>query len=94
MKVLKGYVRNRSRPEGCIAECYLVDECVEFCNGYLKQNITVGVRHSRNEEFENETILEGRPISKGNPQTMTDEMLKTVHRYVLFNVAEVEPYLR
>ena len=26
MKVLKGYVRNRNRPEGCIDKCYIVEE--------------------------------------------------------------------
>ncbi|XP_042413231.1 uncharacterized protein LOC122002205 [Zingiber officinale] len=26
MKMLKGYVKNRARPEGCIAECYLAEE--------------------------------------------------------------------
>jgi len=34
MKILKGYVKNRSRPEGCIAERYLVKEAVEFCNEF------------------------------------------------------------
>ncbi|CAL9018480.1 unnamed protein product, partial [Prunus brigantina] len=31
MKVLKGYVQNRTRPEGCIAERYIAEEAVEFC---------------------------------------------------------------
>ena len=31
MRVLKGYVRNRTRPEGCIIECYIAKEAVEFC---------------------------------------------------------------
>ena len=31
MKVLKGYVRNRNRPEGCIVECYIAEEAIEFC---------------------------------------------------------------
>ncbi|RVW89710.1 hypothetical protein CK203_047225 [Vitis vinifera] len=35
MKVLKGYVRNRNRPEGCIAECYIAEEAIEFCTEYL-----------------------------------------------------------
>ncbi|XP_022883480.1 uncharacterized protein LOC111400296 [Olea europaea var. sylvestris] len=37
MKTLKGYVRNHSRPEGCIAKRYLADECMHFCSGYMKQ---------------------------------------------------------
>ena len=35
MKILKGYVRNRHRPEGCIIECYIAEEVVEFCSEYL-----------------------------------------------------------
>lgn len=93
MKVLKGYVRNRARPEGCIAENYLADECVRFCSMYLKKPAEIGVPQSRNEEFEDETILGGRPISKGKPITLSDDLLKIAHRYVLFNNSEVEPYI-
>ncbi|GER38825.1 transposon protein [Striga asiatica] len=32
---LKSYVRNRSRPEGSIAEGYLAEECLVFCSRYL-----------------------------------------------------------
>jgi len=35
MKILKGYVRNRNRPEGCIVECYIYEEAVKCCNEYL-----------------------------------------------------------
>ncbi|GER40345.1 glutamine-tRNA ligase [Striga asiatica] len=33
---LKSNVRNRSRPEGSIAEGYLAEECLVFCSRYLK----------------------------------------------------------
>lgn len=93
MKVLKGYVLNRARPEGCIAERYLADECLMFCSGYVKQAVEIGVRHTRNEDFENETILEGRPISGGKDIRVPNDMLEIAHRYVLLNSAEVEPYI-
>lgn len=32
---LKSYVRNRSRPEGSIAEGYLAEECLTFCARFL-----------------------------------------------------------
>ena len=35
MAVLKGYVRNRSRPEGCIAEVYGTEEVIEFYLDYM-----------------------------------------------------------
>lgn len=42
---LKGYVRNKSRPEGSIAEGYLVEECLTLCSRYL--NSGVETRHNR-----------------------------------------------
>lgn len=93
MKVLKGYVKNRSKPEGCIAEKYLAEECSRFCSGYMKQAAEIGVIHNRNEDFENKTIQEGRPISSGKSKTMTSDMLEIAHRTVLLNSAEVEPYI-
>ncbi|XP_059671162.1 uncharacterized protein LOC132316707 [Cornus florida] len=92
MKVYKGYVRNRARPEGYIAEGYLADECVKFCSEHIKQASKIGERHSRNEDFEGETTIDGRPILKGILKVMSNDMLQIAHRYVLFNNAEVEPY--
>ncbi|KAL5856940.1 hypothetical protein ACOSQ3_004398 [Xanthoceras sorbifolium] len=51
MKVLKGYVRNCARPEGCIAECYLADECMQFCSTYIPQAENIGDKHNRNEDL-------------------------------------------
>ena len=36
MKVLKDFVRNTTRPEGCIAECYLAVECIQFYSEFFK----------------------------------------------------------
>jgi hypothetical protein len=36
---LKKTVRNKSRPEGSIAEGYIVDECLSFCSRYLDDHI-------------------------------------------------------
>ncbi|VVA40859.1 PREDICTED: transposon, partial [Prunus dulcis] len=47
MKVLKGYVENRTRPEGCIAERYIAEEAVEFCTQHLSDVNTVGVPSSQ-----------------------------------------------
>ena len=42
MKILKGYVRNRNRPEGCIAKCYIAEEAVEYCSEYLSNMKAIG----------------------------------------------------
>ena len=49
MKILKGYVRNRYRPEGSIVEGYTTEECVEFCSSYLANVDAIGVPISRHE---------------------------------------------
>ncbi|XP_013594286.1 PREDICTED: uncharacterized protein LOC106302291 [Brassica oleracea var. oleracea] len=41
MKVLKDFVRNPARPEGCIAESYLAEECIRFCSEFLKKTTNV-----------------------------------------------------
>ena len=73
---LKSYVRNRSRPEGCIAEGYLAEECLNFCSLYLADYVeTKFNRTSRNDDVGN-TSSEGfdvfssscRPLGKGTPK--------------------------
>ena len=48
LKILKGYVRNRNRPEGCIVESYVAEEAVEFCFEYIGGAETIGVSNTRN----------------------------------------------
>ncbi|KDO53980.1 hypothetical protein CISIN_1g023584mg [Citrus sinensis] len=93
MKEYKGYIRNCRRPEGCIAECYLGEECVAFCSGYIQQRIKVNTKDLCNDYFSNGIILEGHPISRGTPIALSSDMLESAHHYVLFNTAVVEPYL-
>ena len=84
---------NRARPEGCIAECYQAVECLMFCSGYVKQAGVVGVRHAQNEDFENQTILEGCSILGGKDIRVPNDMLEIAHQYVLLNSAKVKPYI-
>ena len=47
MKILKGYVRNRRCPKGCIVESYIVEEAVEFCTEYLQDCEAIGLPINR-----------------------------------------------
>ncbi|KAI3740168.1 hypothetical protein L2E82_30590 [Cichorium intybus] len=49
MSCLKGYVRNRHRPEGSIVRGYASEEVTEFCTNYLKGVTTIGIPQSRHE---------------------------------------------
>ncbi|CAA7051770.1 unnamed protein product [Microthlaspi erraticum] len=93
MKVLKDFVRNPARPEGCIAESYLAEECIQFCSDFLRNTTTVQEKLDRNTEYENVSILEGRPISAGSPVTLTEMEKNIAHLAVIQNMAVVEPYV-
>ena len=97
MKVLKGYVRNRNCPEGCIAECYIAEEAVEFCSEYLSGVETIGIPAVRNNTTNNAAslnlITKGRPILGGTLVDVDNAMWSQAHFYVLQNTAEVEPYI-
>ena len=44
---IKGYVRNRSRPDGSIAKGFLAEECISFCTNYLDIENPVGLPVNR-----------------------------------------------
>ncbi|XP_010463429.1 PREDICTED: uncharacterized protein LOC104744109 [Camelina sativa] len=93
MKVLKDYVRNPARPEGCIAESYLAEECMKFSSDFLKTTTNVEEKEERNTEYESHSILEGRPISAGTSFNLTDMDRKIAHLAVIQNTTMVEPYI-
>ncbi|RVW67969.1 hypothetical protein CK203_064202 [Vitis vinifera] len=88
MKVLKGYVRNHNRPEGCIAECYLAEEAVEFCTEYLSGTHAIGIPKSNN--YDNKF---GRPITGGHSTNIDHKSWLQAHHYVLENTTIVQPYI-
>jgi hypothetical protein len=101
LSTLKSYVRNRSRPEGCIAEGYLAEECLTFCSLYLADYVqTKFNRTSRNIESEVESrggvdvfAMSGRSLGKGTPTKFDRGSLAKAHQYVLFNCAAVKTYI-
>ncbi|KAI5322427.1 hypothetical protein L3X38_031499 [Prunus dulcis] len=86
MKVLKGYVQNRTRPEGCIAERYIAEEAVEFCTQHLSDVSTVGVSSSQK-------MGVSKPLSGCTVSVVDQDLLNQTHLYVLENTEEVLPYI-
>jgi hypothetical protein len=44
--ILKGYIRNRARPDGSIAKGFLSYECISFCQNYLQnedEDVPIGM---------------------------------------------------
>ena len=81
MKVLKNYVRNRHRPEGCIAEGYIVEEAIEFCSDILYEVDPVGLSINRlDASLDNSSF--GRPLSSGVSFRPKQVLLYQAHQYV------------
>jgi hypothetical protein len=61
MKVFKGYVRNRSRPEASMAEGYILDETIGFVTEYLQDFCHVRRRtwDANEEEWVYGEVVEG-----------------------------------
>ena len=83
---LKRYVRNKSKPEGSIAEGYLADESLTFCSRYLQNVDTRLTREERN--------YDGTPIGVARKCRLERITLEQAHRHVLFNYDIIDPYIR
>ena len=88
MKPIKGYVRNRYRPEGCIAECYIAEEALEFCTEYLSNCNSIGLPTGCLIDFTVE-----RPLGGANIKVVDGPTLAQAHRCVLVNTPEIQPYI-
>ena len=100
MRILKGYVKNKARSEGCITERYIDSECLTFCSMYLNDVDTIFNKVERN----NEMVECGGEISifscKGRPFGITEERvmngpeLDKIHTYILNNCPELNELIK
>ncbi|XP_028215128.1 uncharacterized protein LOC114397232 [Glycine soja] len=88
MKVLKGYTKNRHRPEASIVERYVAEECIEFASQYIDSLKPVGVPVSRHDQ-----PIAGKGTRGYNVVTMTRHDVSQAHLYILNNTTEVFPYI-
>ncbi|XP_074379270.1 uncharacterized protein LOC141720620 [Apium graveolens] len=90
---LKSYVRNRSKPEGCIAEGYMAEECLIFCSRFLGGH--GGSKITKAAKFESFSEKVEFPIdSRGNIDGKAVNLVKVewmaIHCYILFNCENKE----
>ncbi|CAL2248348.1 unnamed protein product [Prunus armeniaca] len=78
--------KNRTRPEGCIAERYIAEEAVEFCTEHLSNVSTVGMPSSQK-------MGVSKPLSSCTVSVVDRYLLNQAHLYVLENTEEVLPYI-
>ena len=88
MKVLKNHVRNMARPEACMAEGYLKDECLGFLTEYLQRFEPTKRRvWDADEEYgDAKEVVSGM----GKPFVLSPELRDVAHQYVLSNVCAME----
>ncbi|XP_078156588.1 uncharacterized protein LOC144552481 [Carex rostrata] len=88
MSFLKGYVRNRYRPEGSIVEGYIAEEAIEWYNSYMADLEPIGIPKSRHE---------GRVEGVGTIGLEPIEADKTLHEkahlLVLQHMTYIAPYI-
>ena len=89
MAVLKKYVRNCSRPEGCIAKGYGTKEVIEFCIDFIDDLNPIGVLMSRHEGR-----LKGKGIlGKKSNMHLPESEIRKANFTVLQNSSLMTPYM-
>ncbi|KAL6225981.1 hypothetical protein ACLB2K_004829 [Fragaria x ananassa] len=92
MKVLKGYVKNRHFPEGCMAEKYIVEEAVEYLEERIHSEggITVGIPSTSIAG----NYKQSRPLSRPTIIPVYGKQMHLAHLCVLQNTEDVQPYIK
>jgi hypothetical protein len=89
MAVLKKYVRNRSRPKGCIAKGYRKEEVIEFCVDFNDDLSPIGFPMSCHEGR-----LKGKgTLGKKSNMHIPDNKILKANFTVLKNSSLVGPYM-
>ena len=66
---------------------------MRFFSEFLQRKVQMEEKEVRNEDYENNVILEGRPILKPKTIALSSNEKDIAHLAVLMNMAVVEPYL-
>ena len=90
---LKSYARNRSKPEGSIAEGYLAEECLVFCSRFLGGDGGSKITRAVNFESYPENVefpIGSRRNKDGKAIYLNEAKWMAIHRYFLFNCGNKE----
>ena len=102
LRTLKGYVKNKARPEGSIAEGYISEECLTFCSCFFENISTKLNRPERHEsaaasEPPSRLIIFGSLdySRKGSTlEKVSDIEMHRMRHYILTNCDEVTPWIK
>jgi len=98
---LKSLIGNRAWPEGCIAEGYIANECMNLCSRYLHTIDTKFNRPERNydgglKKSDGGLSLfcqSGKTLGAPKQRDLEANELEQAHIYILKNCDEVLPFL-
>ena len=100
LKKCKGHVRTKSHPEGSIMEGYMFDEALTFCSRYLQDEAQFNHRVRNHVRLQTKNVVTtpffeniGRGLAGKCIVNLDYKTWLQAHRYVLFNYANIEPYL-
>ena len=89
MAVLKMYIRNRSRLEGCITKGYGTEKVNKFCVDFIDDLSPIGVPMSRHKGR-----LKGKStLGKKSNMQITESKIRKANFTVLQNSTLVAPYM-
>ena len=77
--------------EGCIAQCYVAEEVLEYCAEHIDNLEAIGVPKNRNERSKIDINRHG--IGDATVTSVGLKELQQAHLYVLENIAEVNEYI-
>ena len=83
MKALKGFVRNKARPEGGMAEGYALEEALGFCTEYMVEFQSTRRRVWDNKE--EDRVADEVPEGSGRPRRMEENIQGWAHNYIVNN---------
>ncbi|WMV29106.1 hypothetical protein MTR67_022491 [Solanum verrucosum] len=97
----KPYIRNKSQPEGCIAEGHIAEKTLTFCSWYIED---IETRFNRPRRVHDEPTdmparmsslfpQLGKPTSASENFPLNPMQKLQAHRYVLLNCAIVMPFV-
>jgi hypothetical protein len=99
---LKSTVRNKARPEGSIAESYIVDECLIFCSRFFKDGTETRFnKDDRNQDIRRKPDPDEMEVFSVGAKGLGKSILKHFDKefdkmvwYVLNNCDDVERYIK
>ena len=101
LRKFKCYVRNKSRPEGSIAEGYIIEECMFFCSKYLHDIDTRFNQPERNADDENNEYKglsvfapSGVSLGKAKCKSLSEQELTQIREYILKNCDEAQQFVK